>query len=197
MEQEPQLDNFIRVFDNVLTPEQCKLLIQDYKTFEKNGGTYEGEFKAGFVSDNRCSYPGTSTMCIPLDRRNFLYEALYNNINEYIKEYPEAFPGGPRSLQMAIEDILIQKTPPSGGYHVWHSESMDVMTASRSLVWMFYLNDIEEGGETEFLYQRLRIKPKAGSLVVWPPQFTHTHRGNPPLNKTKYIITGWHRWAIG
>ena len=56
---------------------------------------------------------------------------------------------------------------------------------------MFYLNDVTEGGETEFLYQKCRFKPEKNTLLVWPSQFTHIHRGNPPLSNDKYIITGW------
>jgi hypothetical protein len=56
---------------------------------------------------------------------------------------------------------------------------------------MVYLNDVEEGGETEFLYQGLKIKPEKGTLVVWPSSYTHVHRGNPPYSNDKYIITGW------
>jgi hypothetical protein len=56
---------------------------------------------------------------------------------------------------------------------------------------MLYLNDVEDGGETEFLYQRMRVKPKQGTLLIWPAGFTHTHRGNPPLSNNKYVITGW------
>lgn len=56
---------------------------------------------------------------------------------------------------------------------------------------MVYLNDDYEGGETEFLYQKKRINPKRGRLIIWPSGFTHTHRGGLVLKGTKYIITGW------
>ena len=56
---------------------------------------------------------------------------------------------------------------------------------------MAYLNNVEEGGETEFLYQSRRIKPKQGTIVICPASFTHTHRGNPPLKGDKYMINGW------
>ena len=49
---------------------------------------------------------------------------------------------------------------------------------------------IVEQGETEFLYQKQRIKPVEGRVVIFPGSFTHLHRGNPPLN-IKYIATGW------
>jgi len=56
---------------------------------------------------------------------------------------------------------------------------------------MLYLNDVEEGGETEFLYQKMRVKPTKGTILIWPADWTHTHRGNPPLSGDKYIYTGW------
>ena len=42
---------------------------------------------------------------------------------------------------------------------------------------MTYLNTIKVGGETEFLYQKLKIKPKKGLTLIWPTDWTHTHRG--------------------
>jgi hypothetical protein len=85
----------------------------------------------------------------------------------------------------------VQKTEVSQGYHAWHYEADCLENSRRVLAWILYLNDIEDGGETEFLYQAKRVKPKAGTLVIWPASFTHVHRGNPPLSNTKYIVTGW------
>lgn len=84
-----------------------------------------------------------------------------------------------------------------GGYHHWHSEvyphPADPAQDSlhRVLVFMYYLNDVREGGETEFLYQRRKLAPEAGSLVLFPTDFTHTHRGCVPLSEDKYILTSW------
>ena len=74
---------------------------------------------------------------------------------------------------------------------MWHYETDCVKCEKRFLTYMVYLNDIKEGGETEFLYQRTRLKPKKGTIVLFPTYYTHTHRGNPPLKGTKYAITGW------
>jgi len=85
----------------------------------------------------------------------------------------------------------MQKTEIGQGYHVWHYESSTRGNCTRLLSWILYLNDVEEGGETEFLHLHRRVKPKAGTFVLFPAAFTHTHRGNPPLSNTKYIATGW------
>ncbi len=82
-----------------------------------------------------------------------------------------------------------------GGYPYWHSEIYPQHNTTdalhRNLLFMFYLNDVEEGGETEFYYQNAIIKPKAGRMVIAPAGFTHTHRGNIPTSNDKYILTSW------
>jgi len=90
--------------------------------------------------------------------------------------------------------MKMQRTDPGGGYHVWHGEQGNKEHADRVLVYMLYLNDLgeQDGGETEFLYQRLRIRPEANTMIVWPAAYTHAHRGNTVLgNQSKYIVTGW------
>jgi hypothetical protein len=83
----------------------------------------------------------------------------------------------------------------SGGYHHWHSEiypqNASCESLHRVLLWQFYLNDVEEGGETEFLYQQRKIAPKKGRLVIAPAGFTHTHKGHVPVSGDKYIATSW------
>ena len=61
----------------------------------------------------------------------------------------------------------------------------------RTWTTMIYLNDVKEGGETEFLYQLKRIKPKKGTICIFPAGYTHVHRGNTPFSGEKYIMTGW------
>lgn len=82
-----------------------------------------------------------------------------------------------------------------GGYPHWHSEHFPQTQSSdslhRVLLYMYYLNDVYEGGETEFFYQKKSIQPKAGTMVIAPAGFTHTHRGNAPVSTDKYIATSW------
>jgi hypothetical protein len=85
----------------------------------------------------------------------------------------------------------IQKTPAGGGYHVWHDENTTRIDSSRSLVWMIYLNDDYEGGETEFLYYKKRMNAERGKLLIWPAGMTHCHRGGMVLKGNKYVATGW------
>ena len=84
-----------------------------------------------------------------------------------------------------------------GGYFHWHSEHyphpVDPAQDSlhRVLLWMFFLNDVAEGGETEFYYQQLKVQPRRGTMIIAPATFTHTHRGAMPVSSDKYIFTSW------
>lgn len=87
----------------------------------------------------------------------------------------------------------VQKYDPGYNYKHWHIEMGGPAEGKllRHLTFMTYLNDIESGGETEYLYQNLKVKPQKGLTLIWPAGWTHPHRGIPALNETKYISTGW------
>ena len=116
---------------------------------------------------------------------------INNTLNEYLSKYVDEYMGAYYIGRYNSFDQKLQITPPGGGFHNWHCEHSHYVYCDRVLTWMFYLNDLEEGGETEFLHQRCRIKPEKGKLVLFPAAFTHSHRGNPPLKDTKYVVTGW------
>lgn len=83
----------------------------------------------------------------------------------------------------------------SGGYPHWHSEiypkDAQCETLHRAVLYTLYLNTVPEAGETEFFYQQRKVHPEAGTLVIAPAGFTHTHRGNTPVGADKYIATSW------
>jgi hypothetical protein len=83
----------------------------------------------------------------------------------------------------------------SGGYHHWHSEiypqNASCETLHRVLLFQFYLNDVKEGGETEFLYQNRKVQARQGRLVIAPAGFTHTHKGHVATSGDKFIATSW------
>lgn len=83
----------------------------------------------------------------------------------------------------------------SGGYHHWHSEiypqNASCETLHRALLFQFYLNDVAEGGETEFFYQQRKIEARQGRLIIAPAGFTHTHKGHVARSGDKYIVTSW------
>ena len=91
----------------------------------------------------------------------------------------------------------MQKTRPSEGYHNWHFEGGHTAYDRTSiLAWMIYLNDIEDGGETEFLYQGVRVPPVKGRLIVCLQSLHMCIEVTPPLKDTKYAITGWINYVM-
>jgi hypothetical protein len=183
-------NQFIGIYENVLSKEECKKIIELFESDLKNKVTMPGDkqffrdkmerhdFSKGYSSDK-------------LD--NKIVETVNQALEKSIMLYSDEF-WIVRQLKATSTEIKIQKTPPRGGYHVWHCEQDSPKQAqNRVLVWTVYLNDIPNGeGETEFLWQGLRVKPKAGTVSIFPASFTHTHRGNPVYSCDKYIATGWY-----
>lgn len=101
-----------------------------------------------------------------------------------------------RSLLRCGEINLQKYERGRGGYFAWHTEISAADPSGeklhRVLPFMYYLNDVEEGGETEFYYYPQRnTRPAKGTLLLWPAYFTHTHRGAVPRSSDKYILTSW------
>ena len=108
----------------------------------------------------------------------------------YIKEYNAAY-DNPLAEMTIADGFNIQHYKPGEGYLNWHSERSIHLTHQRALTFMTYLNDVSDGGGTEFKYQKLRHNAKRGKTLIWPSDFTHTHRGQKSETEEKYITTGW------
>ena len=116
-----------------------------------------------------------------------LWKGLQITFDQYVNQYDIL-----EIEKLSAQQLKMQKTEPGKGYHVRHYEDGGYENGDRCLVYSIYLNDIEDAGETEFLYLKKRIKPEENKIIIWPAGFTHTHRGNVVHgNESKYIITGW------
>jgi hypothetical protein len=114
--------------------------------------------------------------------------------NKYIKEYEYCNYYHPWDI---VEAFTIQHYKPKEGYFAWHTERSSNIYPynNRHLVFMTYLNDVDDGGETEFYYQKLKIKAEKGKTVIFPADWTHTHKGITSPTQDKYIITGWYNFV--
>ena len=198
LEKKYKIDsNFIGIFDNFFPDEICQKFINYFEYCKINKMTYERDDKH-WRDDEAVSMMGLdSSVRKGVEEITIRYEIgpfirlFYDQIYPL---YQDRFPQLKDNGQTGIMDFKIQKTIPSQGYHIWHTENTTREYALRFLTWTYYLNDIEEGGETEFLYQSVRVKPKKNRFVLWPAGMTHVNRGNPPLKENKYILTGWVEW---
>ena len=125
-----------------------------------------------------------------------LAEEFMKNVGNCLSEYIRVECPFLQQNTFVSSVTLIQKTEPTQGYHSFHTENTTYDLYCRSMAWMTYLNDVKEGGETEFLYQKMKVKPKKGTTLIWPGGYTHMHRGNPPM-EDKYIATGWYQLDMG
>jgi hypothetical protein len=187
------MDNFIEIYKQVLTPNFCNTVIEQFNKAEEMGFTLNrqsfDETPKTSKDDNHLFYP-SQIRSDAMDRDLFqtLHKALWEKAYKlYSNKYGILNDLPPHGSYCS----KIQKTKPGEGYHVWHCEHAHQDTSTRILTWTAYLNDNFEAGETEFLYQHYRYKPQQGDIVIFPAAFTHTHRGNPPIGGDKYIITGW------
>ena len=190
------LNDHIAVFDNILSEDFCDEIIEWFEELDQSiiKSPQEQAYRdAVCVRDGRGlnGRGNRKDVSYFADIENAKFENnLRGLINDCAKEYITEYPNV-GEYHLSNKSLKIQKTPPHGGYHVWHHEhSYDHL--ARILVWTAYLNDIPEGeGETEFLYQGLKVKPKKGRVCLFPSAYTHLHRGNPPYSCDKYIATGW------
>lgn len=133
------------------------------------------------------------------DEEPFLkYKTL---LHEHIKQYSTKyhFLNEQACRFGLVEPLIIQKYPINGGYKAEHAEKAGFLdkTLKRCLVWMTYLNDVDDGG-TEFIYQNVTYKAIKGNTLIFPAEWTHMHKGQISKTKEKIIITGWysHLWDI-
>jgi hypothetical protein len=121
---------------------------------------------------------------------NRYIEELNTIAKAYIEKFPWSNQYAPWSI---IEGINVQYYKPGGGFHIWHTERSNAHypRCYRHLVFMTYLNDVFDEGETEWFHQKIKIKPKKGLTIIWPTDWTYTHRGIPSPSEEKYIVTGW------
>lgn len=187
-------ENFVGVFDNYFSEESCDNLIQHFEWCQRSNKTYSRPEPERLKKDDSTNLNPSSVQEIEYAHPNIqTYVDEFNNVfwNQCYMEYMKNFSTLSDYEQHTIYSYKLQKTMPGGGYHVWHCEDGSKLFSRRVGVYILYLNDVEEGGETEFLYFSKRIPPKKGRLVIFPPNFPWTHRGNPPLSGAKYIMTGW------
>jgi len=115
-------------------------------------------------------------------------------LQKVLDAYKSKYPESDYVPSYGIEEINLQKYPLGGGYLDFHFERNCNENSKRHLVFMTYLNDITDEGGTEFKYQDLVVTPKKGLTLIWPVDWTHTHRGIPSQSQVKYIATGWYKF---
>ena len=123
--------------------------------------------------------------------KNYLNE-LSVVVDCYKKIYPYSSEGT-RTWRISPA-YNIQRYNPNQGFHCWHTERSGLANTTRHLVFMTYLNDVTDGGETEWYHQKIKVTAEKGLTIIWPADWTFLHRGVVSKTQTKYIATGWYNF---
>ena len=193
LDKKVNITDFIGVYDGYITPDECNKVIKLYEEQDRFNKTL-----------NRLGSEGAPIL-LKQDQQYFAsggnIEIWWEELKAMLFNFDIAWKHYQKNVgaDMAYDikeffytSLKIQKTLPTEGYHVWHLEHQrGFQNEPRAFVFSIYLNDVEEGGETEFLHFSKRVKPKTGRIVIWPAAFPYVHRGNSPLSGEKYILTSW------
>lgn len=199
------LENYFYINQHSLSPEICNDII-NYFEIEENG-KYEGNTGGGLRKDIK----DTLDFQIPAKNeknkphwnriRDLLERELNNNVKKYVKKINDAITVVEENSDnkykvfdkfVSFETIQIQRYTKLKGRYIYHQDFLTEWETKkfRVITFLWYLNDVAEGGETEF-WGTHRIKPEAGKLLFFPATWTYPHRGMMPISNDKYIITGW------
>ena len=202
------MENFIEIYKKALPANICKYMI---KMFEENMDlSHKGVVGIDGLNEDVKKSIDVDFLSI-IERHPeaaktipYLKKAIDSGIIDYFKKHELISNMRDGETEDVLNEIYYhnviypgsihtKKYLPNDGFFNWHFDqgSNDWFAYSRVLVAMFYLNDVKEGGQTEFLSQEVSIKPSQGDLVIWPATWTHKHRGKLPISSSKYICNFW------
>ncbi len=184
IEAEP--GSFIFEFTDTVNTDNCNDIIKRFE--DSKSEHYQGRVGQNFTEQKDIK---RSTDMVISGKNNWkdidelLFTSLSKALSSIKKEF-EFFNGPFKDVGYAI-----QRTNPDEYYH-WHIDGGSHQFSDRQLVAIWYLNDVNgPGGETEFINQNVKIKPEIGKLILFPPFWTHEHRGVKLQKGVKYIATTW------
>jgi len=192
-----ELSKFIHVRENVFSKDFCDAIINTFEKYDKSNETYVGAMAGGINLNVKNTKELNLFQHSDLtDKFNFFEKINQELSNHFLSNLPfRHYFDSPNRLFIEpckYEVCQVQKyKKDEGHYSEWHVEVESFQSSKRLFSMIIYLNDVSDGGETEFLYSGLKIKPKLGSVVIFPSCYPFVHRGTKPISNDKYIISTW------
>ncbi len=165
--------------------------------FEKNEKLQKKGATAKGVNENKKKSTDITISPSQLsDPKYKVFKDYFSEVQKCFMDYREQWPFVKQFLtKVNIGPFNIQKYFPGDHFAQIHSERTGLATLHRIFAFMTYLNDVDDGGTTDFDHYGLKIKPEIGKTLIWPAEWTHAHTGSVLKSGTKYIITGWFDFA--
>lgn len=179
-----RLRDYIRVYDGALSRDFCEKLIAAFQQANAAHIPRGRGWRAGLEAS-----AWTELDLTPLGDaafKDFFQEQIRENLERYNKDLnlKIAIPSSPFMAELRMKHYRANH----GEEFQLHFDSINAV-ANRYLVFLWYLNDVVEGGETVFPDLDVKIAPRAGRLLMFPPYWMYQHAGLPPLTKDKYILS--------
>ncbi|TVQ92365.1 MAG: 2OG-Fe(II) oxygenase [Chromatiaceae bacterium] len=178
--------SFVFERPGALPPSFCDAVIARFETHPEQ--QYRG--RVGQLRDEDPGVKQTTDLVVSnkpdwQDADRLFFGSLAAAMREFRETYPY-FKGPFKDLGYQVQRYR------AGEFYHWHIDGGSHELSQRQLVAIWYLNDVPgPGGETQFLYQDLSIRPQQGKLVLFPPFWTHEHRAARLAAGVKYIATTW------
>jgi hypothetical protein len=181
--------NNVLYFDNALPGEICKEIINKFEKSKDQQVDTVLENHRSFKEINITKSPGWKDV----------QDGLLDILQQALKVYKEQFNIDEKSWpeKYGFEELRMKRYMPNDKDEFqFHVDVQNYANARRFLVYFWYLNDVEVGGETAFQNTRtseplLQVKPVEGRLIMFPPLWTHPHIGKKPISGPKYILGGY------
>jgi len=197
------MDKYIYINEKSLSKELCNIVVEklnDEKTNLKDGHTIGGinknvKISLDFRIENTDKWREIYT-CLETEL-NYNFQRYVNQLNNEYVNCNECQNTTENSLiffkneKIFNREFLAKKYLKNTGKYIYHNDFAIEQNNHRIVTFLWYLNDVSEGGTTEFFGGKLKIKPTAGKLVLFPASWTFPHCGKIPISSDKYIISGW------
>ncbi len=174
------MKKYIKVYDDVLPEYQCKALIEKFEINKDQHVSTDLEGHRHFTEININQHEDWQTFV----------QGLYGNLRPYVEKYRKDCDIQDKQWpdKFGFEQIRFKRYLPNNKDEFKsHVDVGDYASARRFLVFFLYLAD-NENGETGFDEYDIKVKPKAGRLLMFPPTWTYLHTAYKPKKNPKYII---------
>jgi prolyl 4-hydroxylase len=175
-----QLSDLIRIYPGTISADACQRLIDGFETRASQHVIHQGDDGPRFAELNLTQQWA--------EGHDLAFAAIMPQFEAYSRDLSIGTQQWPAEL--AFEELRLKRYRPGGDDQFpEHVDVGDHASARRFLAALLYLNDVLDGGETDFPLWRQAIRPSAGTLVVFPPLWPWLHAGRPPVSGPKYILS--------